>query len=275
LLHDVNVSDTAPDANGLFGRGMHGDSGARLVVERAEVSGSHEAAVVALAPGTAFTIRDLLLRDVRGRPLGDGGHGLIAGDGAAFVGERIVMDRTRTVALFVSGAAQIALDDVVIRDTAPRSSDGAFGRAIDVEGTASVVLTRVSIERARDVAVLGSGAGATIALADATVDDTQPRCRDEACDDAVAGIAVAAIERGAITLERFALRRSALLGVMVARDGEVDLHVGEIAETPIGINVQVPDYDLSRLSDRVVFRNNGTNLDAMALPVPMGFPPLL
>jgi hypothetical protein len=69
-------------------------------------------------------------------------------------------------------------------------------------------------------------------------------------------------------MERFRVRGSPLVGVQLALGGEVDLVEGEVVENVVGVNVQVPDYDLSRLTERVEYRDNETNLDAMSLPVP-------
>ena len=77
-----------------------------------------------------------------------------------------------------------------------------------------------------------------------------------------------AYEQGRLEVERFRVTRAALVGVQVSRDGAMDLHDGEIAENPVGANVQVPDYDFSRLTDRVFYRDNGTNLDSSTLFVP-------
>jgi hypothetical protein len=73
---------------------------------------------------------------------------------------------------------------------------------------------------------------------------------------------------GRIDAERFVIERSALAGVQIVEGGELDLRDGTIAENPVGVNVQVEGYDLSRVMSRVVFRDNGVNLDTNELPVP-------
>ena len=58
------------------------------------------------------------------------------------------------------------------------------------------------------------------------------------------------------------------LRVQLSRGGTVDLYGGEVAENPIGANVQTEGFDLSRLHNDVRFRDNGEDLDATAQWVP-------
>ncbi len=61
-------------------------------------------------------------------------------------------------------------------------------------------------------------------------------------------------------------------GVLLAREGQVDLHDGFIANNPIGICLQVPGYARSRLFDNVAFVGNTPDIDSstgFSAPVPM------
>ena len=79
--------------------------------------------------------------------------------------------------------------------------------------------------------------------------------------------------RSRLTLERFSITRHALVGVQLATDAVLDLRDGEVAENPIGANVQVLDYPVDRLIDRVSYRNNGVNLQGERLELPPATPP--
>jgi len=70
------------------------------------------------------------------------------------------------------------------------------------------------------------------------------------------------------SIRRFALERGVECGVLVAHGSGLDLAEGVIASFELGACVQVEGYDVGRLSDRVEFRDNETNLDATDLPVP-------
>ena len=56
--------------------------------------------------------------------------------------------------------------------------------------------------------------------------------------------------------------------MQVAGDAALDLAEGEVRGNTIGACVQVDGYDVTRLQDRVLYEENGVNLDATTLPVP-------
>lgn len=57
-------------------------------------------------------------------------------------------------------------------------------------------------------------------------------------------------------------------GEAFATYGALDLHVGEVSGNPVGANVHDPGFDIARLTDQVVYRDNGRDLDATSLPLP-------
>jgi len=85
-----------------------------------------------------------------------------------------------------------------------------------------------------------------------------------------------------IEMTRFVIRDSALCGVQLARGdicsagecmtyplgGTMDLHDGEIADNPVGIHVFTEGFDMDRLCEGVVFRDNGVNVDTNEVTVP-------
>jgi len=50
--------------------------------------------------------------------------------------------------------------------------------------------------------------------------------------------------------------------------GTTDLHQGAVARNLVGVNIQIEDYDLQRLTDEVVFGDNGLDFDTSNLFVP-------
>lgn len=56
--------------------------------------------------------------------------------------------------------------------------------------------------------------------------------------------------------------------------GELDLFEGTVSDNPIGVSVQVEDYDPDRLFNRAVFHGNDRNLDNSELGTPEVFTPL-
>jgi len=85
----------------------------------------------------------------------------------------------------------------------------------------------------------------------------------------------------------FLCSEAGLAGLQVASGGEADLHgvclpepvdldgggsgcepTALVQANPIGVNVQTEGFDLGRIQDGVVYRDNTRTLDATELPVP-------
>ena len=86
------------------------------------------------------------------------------------------------------------------------------------------------------------------------------------------GIAVGVYRDSSATLLRFGIARSSLCGLHIAYPASADAHDGEIRGCAIGACIGVDGYDLSRVSDGVLFTDNDTNLQASMLPVPDSLP---
>jgi len=197
------------------------------------------------------------------------GRGIEVAGGARVTMERFAISQTADLAILADGAATaLTLSDLTV-DTVRTAAAGNFGRCIHAQVRASVDVARGRLIRCREAAVTASYA-AGVFLRDVQVERTLPLfCETGACEDPRAGLGLVALEmRGRIDAERFLITESALAGVQVVVGGEVDLRDGTIEASPVGVNVQVDGYDLSRVMDRVVFRNNGVNLDSAELPVP-------
>jgi hypothetical protein len=213
-----------------------------------------------------FTVDDLL---VYGGSEGGYQRGLELGNGARIVMSRVVMASINDLAFLVYGeGTTLGLGDVRVEDV---ESDpvGRFGRCLHAQQGAAVTTDRTRFTRCREAAVTASH-GASVRMRDAVVDHILPLgCTTADCPLAQAGIGFVALEGdGAIDVERFSISETALTGVQVIAGGGIDLRDGTIRNNPVGINVQVEGYDLARLMDRVVFEDNGMNLDTSELPVP-------
>jgi hypothetical protein len=135
---------------------------------------------------------------------------------------------------------------------------------------------RVVVERNRYLGLMAGMAGAEVDLEDVVIVDTLPA---EHGGSAAAGIGAGSYAGAHIDLRGFVVARSALCGVQLAYGrledgtlapdgGTVDLHQGEVSENPIGANIQTDPFDITRLQDDVLFRDNERNLDMSELPVP-------
>ncbi len=204
-----------------------------------------------------------------GREGGGYERGLELGGAAQIAMNRAVLGSLHDIAFLVfdEGTA-VELSDVRVEDVAS-GPGGRFGRCLHAQQGSSVTAIRTRFTRCREAAVTASY-GARVQLRDAVVEHILPLdCATAGCPDAQAGIGFVALEgEGAIDVERFSVSDVALAAVQVIEGGGIDLRDGTIRDNPVGINIQVDGYDLARLMDRVVFENNGLNLDTAELPVP-------
>jgi hypothetical protein len=136
-----------------------------------------------------------------------------------------------------------------------------------VQTGAVATVERALVRDNREVAVVAASPSTMLTLFDLVVERTAARaCAPAACPEA--GIGVGSYLGASLRVERFRISDNHLIGLQVAEDGEMDLANGLVSGHPVGVNVQVEGYDVMRLSNGVVFRDNETNLDARSLPVP-------
>jgi len=271
-LTDAVIRGTilAPIATG--GGGSSGDGvivrfGAAAELSRVWLDDESLVGIGVAEEGSRLTARDVVLEGTEADEAGFFGQGLLVERGASAELERAVIARSPHIGVSIEGVGStLSLRDVLVRDGLGQPADGLFGRGLNVQDGAAVTLERAALASNRDVSIFVGGEGATLRGSDVTVTDTARRACAPGCSEA--GVGIGAYVGGLIDLRAFAVRRAALTGVQVARDGAMDLHDGEIAESPIGANVQVDDYDLTRLQDGVAYRDNDRNLDAATLPVP-------
>ena len=220
-----------------------------------------------LDPGSALDASDVLMRDVVPDPMDGGGHGLEVGLGATAVVDRLWIEGTHGIAVLAADAAStLTVRDLTVRGTMA-DRFGTFGRALQVQEGASVIGARLALSDSREATVVVAGDGAEATLVDLNVQRTAARaCAEMGCPGA--GVGIGTYVGGHVDVERFVVTDAALAGVQVAREASMDLRDGLIADNPVGANVQVPGFDVNRLTDRVAYERNGVNLDATELPTP-------
>ena len=196
---------------------------------------------------------------------GGNGRGLDVG-GALLTARRTRIDGASELGIFGGPGARLVLEDVTVRDTRSDAM-GETGRGVQLQQGASLEGMRVALVGNREAAILAASIGTTAHFVDLDVRDTLERsCVASGCPGA--GIGIGAYTGAAISLERTRVTHSAYVGLQIAAAGAIDAHVGEVSDSPIGANVQVMGFDFARISDRMVYVRNGTNLDSNELPVP-------
>jgi hypothetical protein len=280
----VVVRDTlGEEADGLFGNGLAAQEGARAEVSRALFERNRLDGVQAL-DGAYVSLTDVAVRDTQNGFMGAvpdvdphdprlyRGRGLLVEGGSRADVSRAVFERNMESGVVAMGdETDLALSDVVVRDTRCRESDGMLGEGLVALYGARAVVDRAVFESNRTTNVASISPGTTIQMTDVVVRDAFEFI------DGFGGTGIAAFGEAHVDATRFLVTGSALCGVQlvlggaVDEDGDVvpyddggtmDLHEGEISGNAVcGINVQTEDFDVNRLIDRVVFRDNGVNLD--------------
>jgi hypothetical protein len=275
-LEDAVIRDTdSAMSDGGGGRGFNVQDAARGELVRVVATGNRDVSVFAIFGSTVLDIRDLVAsgtRDQRVDPRGGWGLGFqTAATGRV---SRVRLEDNEEIGLFAAvDGTRVEIEDLDVRDTESLSVDGAMGRAVNVQGGARVTVTRASLERSREIAFFVSGTATTAAVTDLSIATVvPPACDGEGCPNAPT--AFGAFNGGAALANTFRIVDSDGCGVHVSSAGELDLVDGEITGCSIGACVQVDGYALERLSNRVDYRDNGVNLQAISLPVPNDAPPI-
>jgi hypothetical protein len=275
-LADLRARNTAPqDGDGAAGRGLSVNDGAVVEGDRAALERNHDVGLLAGGEGTRIALADLEVCDTAAGPGGITGRGIVAQDGAELILERVRADRNHEAAIMGSGpGTTIELLDAQASHTRSESVQRTAGRGLQVQAGAVVTGTRLRLEGNREFGAVVFGADTRLELSDTAIVGTLEReCGIDTCSELRGGTGLLSSGGGHAVLTRFAVRDNALCGVQVAHaestsGGTAALHEGEVAENVIGANVQVDGFDVSRLMDRVVYRDNERNLDLSIMPVP-------
>ena len=268
-LTDVHVRDTRRPPDAVSGGAPAlGVIDAEMTLRRGIIERTYANAVE--ATGSArMILQDVSISDARSNPMGYGfGIGLLGSNGGTVEASRVVIRRVEGSDVLLTEGSSGRLVDVVLRDGRPIPDTLLLGNATLIQVSSSLELERVEIDDHLGFSMLAVEL-ATIRGRDVKIRATRPyACSATTCADEAAGTAVLGVGFAIVELERFIVDDAALCGVMVARSSSLDLSVGEVRGAEIGACVQIAGYDLDRLSDRVVYADNGQNLQSTSLPVP-------
>lgn len=274
-LRDLVVRDTELNAHGLEGNGLRVIDGAVVDVSRALFERNHRFGVrVVGSQGREpnVTLTDVTIRDTLGDAMALWGIGLEVAMGATVTLSRAVLEQNRTHGIHVDEAC-LTMTDVVVRD-AVGDIFGWWGRGLEATYGATVEGSRVRFERNREASIIAFREGTEMTFEHVVVSETHETvCGETTCIGRGGGTGVMAMDGTHIELTQFLVTRNALAGVLVGLGGEMDLSYGEISSNPIGASVHDSSFDVERLMDHVIYKDNDRNLDTTELPIPeMGDP---
>ncbi len=260
-LRDAAI-EGSPRSSTMLSGALLAFNGSEITLERTSHRRIWSFAMAAADPGSTLHATDVIIRAEAPGAVHDG---IEIGQGATAVLTRVRLEGVRTAAVLATDeGSSVTAEDLVVRDTQPDAT-GVYGRALQIQRDATFTGRRIEVAGSHEVAVVAA-AGATVTLEEILVEGTLGRSCGVDCE--ATGIGMGAYLGGHLLATRFQLSGNALVGAQVAVDGELDLHDGLVSDNPVGVNVQVPGYDVGRLMDEVRFSNNGVNLDSAELPVP-------
>jgi hypothetical protein len=237
--------------------------GSHLTLERTSHRRVWTFAMAAAEAETTLVATDVVIRGEAEDAVYDA---VEVGEGAHASLTRVQVEGVRSFGVLATDPGTIVTaEDLAIHDTRPDTSS-VYGRAIQVQSGATMSGRRVRVVGNHEAAIVAS-VEASVTLEDLLVEDTMEQsCSGAGC--VAGGIGMGVYLGGHITARNFRISNGALAGAQIALDGELDLSAGVVSDNPVGINIQVPDYDLNRLTDEVRFIDNGINLDSRELPLP-------
>lgn len=276
VLTDSIVRDTLPQTSDrTAGQGITLQVESSLEATRLVLAANHDLGLAVLGEGNTVTLTDAVIRDTAPQARDDAhGRGVNLQEGALFEATRLLIIRSHEAGIFAGAdGTVVTLTDTAVRDTRSQASDGAAGRGITVQSQARLDGTRVVVDGAWEVGVF-SATNAVVELRDVSVARVQQvACADTSCPERTSGYATAAVA-ATLRMTDFEIREAAVCGVFLSPEigfpeaPSVDLESGIVADALIGVCVQSDGYDLDRLTQDVVYLDNGTNLDVTMLPVP-------
>ncbi len=262
VVHEMR---TSLDEDGA-GIGVFFDAGATGRIDRVLIHRAAGAAVALTGIDLDVIVRDATVLDTQL----DGGGGVtgvgldVRMEGAGTF-ERVHIDGAFGSGVVVSGmTARVDATDLAVAGAMPLPSSGLFGRGASIQLGAELTCVRCAFRDSVEAGLLFFGSDG--ALSHLRVEDTA------ASDLSGAGMGVVAVTPSLVEIDDFVIQRNALAGVQIADGGEVFLRNGLIADNPVGVNIQDAPPNEAALTDGVIYRDNGINLDAAELPVPEAMP---
>jgi len=243
VIEDTTITDIqAQRPSGELGYGLSVQAGATVTLSRVRVDGAHDIGMTIMDEATV-TGSDVTVRDVRaGMASVAGGRGLEIDQASTVTLDRLLVEESRDLGLFVAGAGTtVALTSVIVRDTLGQE-DGTRGRGVSLQAGASGSIRALQVDRARGggIVVDGGDLPTDFELEDVVV-------RDVVADsDNGAGLTVVGAAT-TVDVRRMVIERVPLAGVLVgfaatliAEDVTVDdVAADSVGEFGRGINLQM------------------------------------
>lgn len=257
-ISDLVIRDTAADPpTSLNALALQARDGADVTLRRVHLVRSEGRGLAAFAPATQVFATDLSVLDTRPRrDDGELGTGVEIENHAEFVVDRLHLSRSRGVGLFVDDGATMSGNDVFVQEVLPRASNGGYGRGMEISDGSRVDLTRVKIDRAKNVGLLALDRGTEVILFDLSVTNTErSECFGFSCNTAIADGVISMLE-ASVEVKRFLIADNLQYGLRVVNRSRLHVEDGLVSGHPVGAQIIVDDFDLLEITRNVTFSDN-------------------
>jgi hypothetical protein len=274
-ISDVQVRGVGVDHD--FGVAFGAGPESSLTFQRVQVADAEVAALFASGDGAAgiesgagplVTIDDLTV--LRSNHDGtNAGYGIAVAGGTTATLHRVAIADVRGNGVLVSNnETALEADDLAITSTSAQG-DERYGRALEVQMGGTVTIDRGRFEAGTEIAAFAHGEGTRLTMQLAALRRTRARaCAASTCMDSPAGVAVGAYASAAVRLEAFEIDGAPLCGAQLADAATIDLELGAVRNTNVGVCVQVEGFDLERVTGSVVYEDNEINVESTSHDVP-------
>ncbi|MGF1467773.1 MAG: DUF1565 domain-containing protein [Sandaracinaceae bacterium] len=179
-IEDLTVMDAVRYPDGPGSAGVSVALGGRLLLSRASIASVPGVGLAVVGDASTAVARGVVVRDTQPDPLltasGGGGMGVVAESGARLELDEALIEGNRSTGVIVDDeATEAVLRDVVVRDTRPQAfassiaEPGEFGRAIDVNFGARLVLARALLTDNGEVGLFVGSEGTRVEATDLRV----------------------------------------------------------------------------------------------------------
>jgi hypothetical protein len=251
--------------DGRAGVGIFVDSALDLSFERVLTSRTRGTSLAGLGEDVSLSMTDFTAIDLL--PEASGELGVAAAvdvRGGSYTIRRAHVEGARGGAILVSEAdTLLTLEDARIVDTRA-TDDNVGGRGVSMQLGANFDCTRCEVGPSVEAGIIALGPGGESTLRDVRVESTVVGAEN----GAAMGLVV--LGDAVFDMERFVVSHHGLAGLQLVGGARFLIRDGVISDNPVGVNAQLTVLNPDELSDRVLYRDNGINLDSTALPVPSG-----
>lgn len=191
------------------------------------------------------------------------GPGIYTSDGGVVRGARVDLYANHGHGLIME-TGRLTIDDLLIRNTRPRSVDNGFGRGVELAGGARFESHRLKIVNSHSIGLYIFDGNTRADVTDLVITGTSTStCIGFSCNAGVSDGLVVGLS-GAAEVDRFAIYDNGLYGVRFVNDeSRLILKNGRISGQGTGAQIVSTTYDLRNLAEGVLFQDNPRVLELL------------